>query len=164
MEKRVCGLCEETLDLTSFYNDERFYCIPCERYSARSRMRRYGRTLRGKAANALQTSRKTIRKNRYEVVDDLTLMDVIWVMATSEGCDYCGNVTNELQIDHIIPLSKGGGNTISNITLACAHENRSKHNRALLDWREYDDVAHVIEKVASRRGVSVAQVLEEFTP
>jgi 5-methylcytosine-specific restriction endonuclease McrA len=42
-------------------------------------------------------------------------------------CYYCKKKT-KLTVDHIIPLSKGGTNFISNIIPACIHCNSSKHN------------------------------------
>jgi hypothetical protein len=48
-------------------------------------------------------------------------------------CTYCGVSGNdtELEIDHIIPLSKGGSNHISNLTTSCMFCNRKKGNRVL---------------------------------
>ena len=44
-------------------------------------------------------------------------------------CAYCGKKTKRLTVDHIIPLSKGGENFISNIIPACSYCNSSKHDR-----------------------------------
>lgn len=162
---RTCTKCEETLEPTAFYNDTWSHCVICERVAASARMNRYNKTLRGRANQALMTSRKTIKRNGYEVKDDLTLMDVIFTFAMSEGeCSYCGKVTDDYHMEHIISLSAGGPNTLSNITVACKSCNSSKSNNELLAWRDFDEVAAVIEKVASRRGVPVSEVLEEMTP
>lgn len=50
-------------------------------------------------------------------------------------CQYCGKSAPEvvLHIDHIIPVSKGGNNSIINLTTACADCNGGKSNRELSD-------------------------------
>lgn len=46
-------------------------------------------------------------------------------------CTYCGSNGSgvELEIDHIIPVSKGGSNHIANLTTACRSCNQSKSNK-----------------------------------
>lgn len=46
-------------------------------------------------------------------------------------CTYCGASGNdhELEIDHIIPVARGGSHHISNLTTACFACNRSKGDR-----------------------------------
>ena len=49
-------------------------------------------------------------------------------------CALCGESMNpdKTDIDHIIPVSKGGSNDIANLQLACASCNRSKGNKILI--------------------------------
>jgi 5-methylcytosine-specific restriction endonuclease McrA len=49
-------------------------------------------------------------------------------------CAYCGNKFENLTMDHVIPLSKGGRHEIDNIVPACRFCNGSKHNKPLLIW------------------------------
>ena len=44
------------------------------------------------------------------------------------SCVYCDQKNTPLQIDHIIPKSKGGSNRIDNLTLACSSCNLKKGN------------------------------------
>ena len=44
-------------------------------------------------------------------------------------CAYCGKKPQDLTIDHVIPLSKGGDHTPSNLAPACWSCNMSKGNR-----------------------------------
>lgn len=44
-----------------------------------------------------------------------------------EKCNYCGS-THELEIDHIIPISKGGNSTEDNLQVLCKHCNILKFN------------------------------------
>lgn len=44
-------------------------------------------------------------------------------------CAYCGKADVPLEIDHIIPKSRGGSDRISNLTLSCHECNQRKGNR-----------------------------------
>ena len=46
-------------------------------------------------------------------------------------CVYCGAENTPLEIDHIHPRSKGGGDRVSNLTIACRDCNQAKNNRPL---------------------------------
>lgn len=48
------------------------------------------------------------------------------VHAHGARCAYCGNA-GPLQVDHRVPLARGGGNSIANILPACGDCNRRKH-------------------------------------
>jgi 5-methylcytosine-specific restriction endonuclease McrA len=48
-------------------------------------------------------------------------------------CAYCGAAATT--IDHVIPLSRGGRNTIGNLLPACGPCNWSKHDAYLVEWR-----------------------------
>lgn len=53
-------------------------------------------------------------------------------------CAYCGEKpADQLQPDHVIPLSRGGPNVLSNILPACAPCNGSKSDKTLVEWDEY---------------------------
>ncbi|MEC1157563.1 HNH endonuclease [Cytobacillus horneckiae] len=132
--KRMCFKCEQVKLNTDFYRDGRPYCKDCERTDAAKRMREYGRTIRGKASQALQTSHKTIKQQGYKVFDDLTVEQIIEVFEFFDGvCAYCETKLDQsrLSMDHIIPLSKGGANTQSNIVVACQSCNKRKHDKEI---------------------------------
>ena len=46
-------------------------------------------------------------------------------------CTYCGQENIPLQIEHIIPKSKGGSNRISNLAIACKKCNQKKGNQSI---------------------------------
>lgn len=50
-------------------------------------------------------------------------------------CQYCGTQAPDaiLEIDHIVPVSKGGGNDLMNLVTSCRDCNRGKTNRELSD-------------------------------
>lgn len=49
-------------------------------------------------------------------------------------CTYCGDTEGPFDFDHIFPVSRGGTNDPSNLTLACSSCNRSKGARTLREW------------------------------
>jgi 5-methylcytosine-specific restriction endonuclease McrA len=49
-------------------------------------------------------------------------------------CAYCGIKDVPLQIEHIVPKSKGGSNRISNLSLACQKCNQKKGNQTIKDF------------------------------
>ena len=54
-------------------------------------------------------------------------------------CVYCGIKDVPLQVEHIVPKSRGGTNRISNLTLACELCNQTKGNRTAIEFG-YPDV------------------------
>lgn len=54
-------------------------------------------------------------------------------------CTYCGISGNEaeLEVDHIVPKSKGGSHHISNLTTACRKCNQKKSNRPMHPTTEH---------------------------
>lgn len=52
-------------------------------------------------------------------------------------CPYCNNdMTDNIHIDHIIPLSKNGSNEVENLILCCSNCNLSKYDKNLNLWLE----------------------------
>ncbi len=49
-------------------------------------------------------------------------------------CAYCGAKNIPLEVEHIVPKSKGGSNRISNLTIACVPCNQTKSNRDIKDF------------------------------
>ncbi|AVI64321.1 HNH endonuclease [Halomonas sp. GFAJ-1] len=46
-------------------------------------------------------------------------------------CAYCGDTETPLEIEHVVPHSRGGSNRISNLTLSCHPCNQEKDSQAL---------------------------------
>lgn len=49
-------------------------------------------------------------------------------------CAYCGAKNIPLEIEHIVPKSRGGSNRVSNLALACVACNREKGNRTAAEF------------------------------
>ena len=49
-------------------------------------------------------------------------------------CAYCGKSNVPLEIEHIVPKSRGGSNRVSNLTIACHECNQSKGNQTAKEF------------------------------
>ncbi len=76
------------------------------------------------------------RSNIKNVVNDLTGMDIVELLAIQENkCAACNtkfDKNNRYTVDHIVPVSKGGGLTFNNVQLLCKHCNCSKGAKTIL--------------------------------
>lgn len=52
-------------------------------------------------------------------------------------CNGCFCYLSEYEIDHIIPLIRGGTNWPSNLQALCPHCNASKSSKTMEEWAEY---------------------------
>lgn len=50
-----------------------------------------------------------------------------------ESCAYCGSCKN-IEVDHVIPVARGGTHTPDNLVAACRRCNRSKGAKMLSEW------------------------------
>lgn len=111
--------------------ERRWRAIPANREAANERKRRWSRTQRGKRLTRARVA-------RYHQADG-SLVPVRPARASTLGCVCCG-ATEHLEVDHIVPVSKGGHPTDArNQQMLCRACNASKgagwrcriHHRAL---------------------------------
>lgn len=58
-----------------------------------------------------------------------------WVKAQKKVCHWCGiKCASEYQVDHIIPLSKGGPHELRNLCIACPPCNRRKNAKDPIEF------------------------------
>jgi hypothetical protein len=50
-------------------------------------------------------------------------------------CAYCKDEDGPFEIDHIVPVTRGGSNELENLCVACKPCNSSKGDRLLSEWR-----------------------------
>ena len=63
-----------------------------------------------------------------------------WKRRCAKGvCYYCGRSTpsNELTMDHIVPISRGGRSTKGNVVAACKECNTAKKQLLPMEWEQY---------------------------
>ncbi len=133
----VCKKCGETKPgTTEFYNvlpsgNWRGTCKSCMAENSR----------RHHAINPHQTSvRRAKYKQNLEKAEGFhTPADIDAIrLNLGDKCSYCGASLNEQgEIDHKTPLSRGGSNWPSNLTLACLTCNRDKHSKTEEEFRTW---------------------------
>ena len=63
-----------------------------------------------------------------------------WKRRLAKGlCNYCGRQKspNELTMDHIVPISRGGKSTKGNLVPCCRACNNKKKHLLPMEWDEY---------------------------
>lgn len=74
------------------------------------------------------------RKNATTYV--ITAKDLRRLM--SSPCAFPGCTTGDpVELDHVIPLSRGGSHGIGNIQPLCRHHNRTKHDKTWIEYRAH---------------------------
>src|SRR3990167_4612700 len=92
--------------------------------------RRYRQTPKGRAVHAAMSERRRARKAQSPGC--LTTQEWREILRLSKGrCFYCKQPA-KLTMDHVIPLSKDGPHTMSNVVAACQPCNSRKNDRILL--------------------------------
>lgn len=59
-----------------------------------------------------------------------------WLIAQPKVCHWCGIKCERCEIDHIIPLSKGGKHERHNLVIACPTCNRRKGARDPIEFAQ----------------------------
>lgn len=65
-----------------------------------------------------------------------------WKSLVAKGiCHYCGEhfPSNEITMDHIVPVVRGGQSSKGNIVPACKECNNKKKHMLPIEWQEYLD-------------------------
>ena len=93
------------------------------RKNNRDRIRAYNATQRAKRKFALKAENSVTSSEL-----------IVWKQEQIPICPYCGSIIDypDLQLDHIVPLSKDGTHTFDNFTISCKSCNCKKHNDSLL--------------------------------
>jgi len=97
--------------------------------------RRYHHSERGREVKRLGVARYNARK-RSNLVIPYTSDDIRKIKEFFDNCcAYCGvSLEKGCQIDHVVPISKGGADAIFNLVPACPRCNNSKNDRLLEEW------------------------------
>lgn len=113
----------------------------------KERTKRYKESPKGKAMKAKKDrqyslteagrfakQKQAIRRKHQMRKTDCTLTRRQWAEIKerfSHSCAYCGRTMERLEMDHVMPLSKGGTHTAQNVVPACRTCNAKKGNKIL---------------------------------
>ena len=136
---RFCLSCHELKPWSAFYpsevsktwqTDDDRSCGICKDCRA-ERVRRWLRTPKGRACAAASWARHKARKLAGSTPEGQQAVTAFYVWARSVRqvrCYLCGRWTPraQRQVDHVMPLSKGGKHEAENLTVLCARCNLSK--------------------------------------
>jgi 5-methylcytosine-specific restriction endonuclease McrA len=86
----------------------------------------------GKRSRVRSARRRAARMDRAD--NDLTADQWQLILAAWGGCAYCGNAEPGLQKDCVLPLSRGGRYTLTNVVAACRSCNASKWHSEVTSW------------------------------
>lgn len=91
-----------------------------------------------------------VRAKRRAAPGAHTEAELLARLAAADGtCVYCrGSLGDDMELDHIQPLSRGGSNSIENLVYACRDCNQRKFNRTLEQWLGDSEAAAVRERIA----------------
>lgn len=166
---KQCTRCKKSKPIEGFYNPRRALCIECERETAAARMRKHGKTLKGRAMTSYNRARRTAAK--YDAVDTLRPLDVIVSFALADGrCAYCGQHSDkptDLQLDHVVPFSRGGANTAENTRICCGSCNMKKGAKPFLTFMLSSEIdagttRRAIFDMAASTGRTYGEMLAEL--
>jgi 5-methylcytosine-specific restriction endonuclease McrA len=73
------------------------------------------------------------RRSRMQGVESKLIRRKDIKRILSKPCLYCG--AKSTQLDHIIPVSRNGRNSIGNLVGACSPCNSSKNDKTIMEWR-----------------------------
>ena len=82
-------------------------------------------------------------------------------------CVYCGKSNTRLEIDHVIPRSRGGTNRLSNLVIACHDCNQKKSNKTLEEFipNKANEIKNQLKrslKDASAVNIIIPKLLQEL--
>jgi 5-methylcytosine-specific restriction endonuclease McrA len=73
------------------------------------------------------------------------------------GCAYCGAADRPLQKDCLLPISRGGRYTLTNVVPACGSCNASKCNTEVTTWlrrKKLDEATILVRQSEIARGLA----------
>lgn len=139
---KTCRICGST-DQLMFHRSRPNECKPCySKIKAAYHSTERGHQIRSSATKRWRNSPSgwetlsRLSANRLGTVKDGSLTAQQWQMVLAVhlwSCAYCGSQEN-LSVDHVRPISRGGQHNVLNVVPACRRCNSKKGNRRGDRW------------------------------
>lgn len=134
IHEQACIDCGETKPLDEYYDDFSFsngksrLCKPCHSLASKK-----WREENPESMSAISRRRRARKKG---AVGDHTQSDIFKLLQNQKNrCAYCKkSVKKAYEVDHIIPLAKGGSNAPDNLQILCVSCNRKKSVKDPIAW------------------------------
>jgi len=115
-------------------------CTPEHQVKAWMRDLQMSEPVRTRIDNNKREGDRRARKFQNPGYEPFTAADWFAVLvATDFRCTYCKTQTYDMQMDHVIPLSKGGAHCLGNVAPACGPCNQSKHDSTVEEWEAREE-------------------------
>lgn len=109
------------------------YRCRCDECSAAKRSATRDHYVRNQLYFLEKAERRMVQKARDRRT--ITSRDIARLVARHDGkCAYCDK-PGPVELDHVVPLARGGRHAIGNLLPACMRCNRSKNARLLIEWK-----------------------------
>ena len=152
---KQCSVCNEHKPIERFYragkkadgsDRRRTYCGDCKRSydrvyrdANRDAYNAEKRAWAGKNRDRRRLSQRTAQAKRRATqvsagVFEVTLADMNRLMRQSCAASHLSDCFGDMQVDHIVPIAKGGRHSIGNLQILCARHNTQKHDKF---WAEF---------------------------
>jgi 5-methylcytosine-specific restriction endonuclease McrA len=142
-----CTRCGEKQPVSQFARNRtapdgyQYACRGCQRVYDQARYWKKSRNLSAVPnpidAHLISMRRRLVHLERRSILHSLGVFDIsqkdMRRLARS-SCTHCGSNKN-IQIDHIIPVARGGRHSIGNLQTLCRSCNTSKSNLLEVEWR-----------------------------
>lgn len=140
--RKLCMECLEMKDIDNFYRSERglggrsAYCHQCSKnkFYNKDKAREATQRYRKRHMERWRSIHRLHQYNRRALIkasDDGTVSDeFLKLIYSTKECYYCKNeiLPDDRTIEHLIPLSRGGLHTATNIVMSCFTCNSSKRD------------------------------------
>lgn len=122
----------ENIEKFKIYNKE--YCS-AHKEEAIERVRRYRETPKGKSSKKNYEHKRRTEKRK----GDVSTNQLLELIEKSSECYWCKESLSDkvTHIDHLVPLSRGGLHTISNLRVTCSKCNLKKGNKTPEEYLDY---------------------------